>query len=216
MSFPQKTKLTSAPSSVADTPFLLPTSGSDPTAGSVDTKRNRRRWTPVSAPEGNPSSAIGAIRVVKILFFLILALPASPALAGLQEPAVAELFSLAHCAGVSAGIRLVTAADLPGIHGGTLDPSRGAPDPNTTLLVISRGDQPTPGYGFGLADFQSDGQSPGTARLTLNWRTPPRDAILPQVITQPCIVVALPQDSLQRIEVFDQHGIAVGSVDLPH
>lgn len=215
MSFPQKTKLTSAPSAVADTPFLFPTPGSDPTEGSVDSKRIRRRWTPVSAGRVLPS-ALGASRIVKTLVFLILALPASPALAGLDTSAVTEIFSLDYCAGVSAGVSIVAAADLPGIHGGTLDFSRGAPDPNKTLLVISRGDQPTPGYGFGLADFQSDGQSPGTARLTLNWRTPPRDAILPQVITQPCIVVALPRDSLQRIEVFDQHGIGVGSVDLPH
>ena len=170
----------------------------------------------MSGPLRGPSGEVVPGRLFPLLSLLILALPASPALAGLHESAVAEIFNLDYCTGVAAGVRIVAAADLPGIHGGALDLPGGEPAPDTTLFVISRGDQPTPGYGFVLADFQSAEEAPETARLTVNWRTPPRDAILPQVITHPCVVVGLPRGSLRRIEVFDQHGTEVGSVDLPH
>jgi hypothetical protein len=125
-----------------------------------------------------------------------------------------EIFSLEFCMDVSAGVRLVQAAELANIHGGVLDLPSSLPEPDTTLLVISRGDQPTPGYGLTLVDFRFEDEAKGLARMTVQWRTPPRDAILPQVITHPCLVVALADEPPQRIEVFDQYGAAIGSVEL--
>jgi hypothetical protein len=126
-----------------------------------------------------------------------------------------QVFSLDYCTGVTAGVRVLQAADLSTIHGGALALPPGLPESAATLVVISRGDQPTPGYGFTLTDVQDNEPVQGTARVTVTWRTPPRDAILPQVVTHPCLVVALPTGTLRRIEVIDQHGAIVGSVDLP-
>lgn len=73
------------------------------------------------------------------------------------------------------------------------------------VLRIAMGQQPTAGYGLG---FQ-----PGAARLEQDvlevevvWQKPPPDAILPQVITHPCLLLRLPAVAFSRIRILDQDG----------
>jgi hypothetical protein len=73
------------------------------------------------------------------------------------------------------------------------------------VLFVNMGQKPTGGYQLALAkpsvDIIAD-----TAILHLVWFKPPPDAILPQVITSPCILLSLPKGNYSRIEVLDQSG----------
>jgi hypothetical protein len=127
-----------------------------------------------------------------------------------------EVLNYGQCTGVAAGLSLVDYADLPGIRGGALltpaDDAATGLDTSVALVAISRGPQPTPGYGFTLLAATSKG---GIAELRVNWYQPPADAVMAQVITDPCLVVALPRANLERIEAIDQTGNPLGSTDLP-
>jgi hypothetical protein len=67
------------------------------------------------------------------------------------------------------------------------------------------GQKPTGGYGLAMSEEVAY-VSNGTAVLRLSWIEPSQGAILPQVITSPCILIKLPSDSYWRIHVLDQHG----------
>lgn len=59
----------------------------------------------------------------------------------------------------------------------------------TRVFAISKGPMPTPGYGFAMdgADLTES-----TLTVRLGWQEPAADALLPQQLTHPCLVVALP------------------------
>lgn len=119
------------------------------------------------------------------------------------------------CQGLEAGLTLVDYESVAGIRGGTLlsitvpeDPGEGG---DLLLVAISRGEQPTPGYGLSLEDTQ---RRDGTAVVTVHWKTPEPGAVLAQMITHPCLVVGLPRNGVARIEAEDQTGTRLGSLDL--
>jgi len=124
------------------------------------------------------------------------------ATAGYPHAATIEALAvLTHnrCEGLAAGVREVRYDELAAIRGGTMsDSTASIGTPGHVLIAVSRGDQPTPGYGFRLLAAE---RSDTTAIVTLAWDTPPPDAILPQVLTHPCIVVALPRAEVEQVEV---------------
>ncbi|UCD27336.1 MAG: protease complex subunit PrcB family protein [Planctomycetota bacterium] len=73
------------------------------------------------------------------------------------------------------------------------------------VLLITMGQKPTGGYLLDLAKRSADVKS-ATAILPLVWFKPPPGAILPQVITSPCILLSLPKGDYSRIQVMDQTG----------
>jgi hypothetical protein len=73
------------------------------------------------------------------------------------------------------------------------------------VLLITMGQRPTGGYLLDLAKPSADIIS-DTAILHLVWFKPPSGAILPQVITSPCILLSLPKGDYSRIQVLDQTG----------
>ncbi|HEX7035115.1 MAG TPA: protease complex subunit PrcB family protein [Pseudomonadales bacterium] len=121
------------------------------------------------------------------------------------------------CQGVNPGLTRVDYAAVAGIRGGTLlgmtdrEGNEAAPDDDVLLVAISRGRQPTPGYGFTLERAYRDG---ATAVVRVRWETPEPGAVLPQTLTHPCLVVALPHDAFQRVEAVDQRGEGIGSLEL--
>lgn len=118
------------------------------------------------------------------------------------------------CEGLVAGVSEVGYADLAAIRGGA---ARAASDANDTpghaLIAVSRGDQPTPGYGFRLIAAE---RSDANAVVTLAWDTPSADAILPQVLTHPCIVVALPRAGIERVEIRESTLGVIGTLPVTH
>lgn len=121
------------------------------------------------------------------------------------------------CQGLDAGLTRVDYAAVAGIRGGTLlgmsasDGNEAAGDDDVLLVAISRGRQPTPGYGFTLEEAYRDGT---TAVVRVRWETPEAGAVLPQTLTHPCLVVGLPRDAFQRVEAVDQRGVEIGSLEL--
>lgn len=122
------------------------------------------------------------------------------------------------CQGLEAGLTLVDYEDVAAIRGGTLlgmtDPEEAEPEDGSSdlvLVAISRGEQPTPGYGFSLEDTRREN---GTAVVSIRWKTPEAGSVLAQMTTHPCLVVGLPRDGVQRVEAVDQSGESLGSVEL--
>jgi hypothetical protein len=126
-----------------------------------------------------------------------------------------EVLNYGRCEGLRASVSLVRYEDLGRIRGGALvepaEPGSIDVDSSVALVALSRGPQPTPGYGFTLLGATRSGYD---AELTVRWIEPPPDAALAQVITKPCLVVGLPRTGITRITAIDQAGQPIGEVDL--
>jgi hypothetical protein len=71
------------------------------------------------------------------------------------------------------------------------------------ILIVAMGQKPTGGYGLELnrefAVISND-----TAVLKVSWIDPPKGAILPQIITSPCLAIILPRGPYSQIQLLDQ------------
>ena len=90
----------------------------------------------------------------------------------------------------------------------TPQPSSPAAQNATTTLLVSKGSQPTPGYGFTWIGASADS---GNLDIELSWQEPDPNSMRAQVITSPCLVVELPADTYQQVRVMDQYG-EIGSI----
>jgi len=119
------------------------------------------------------------------------------------------------CEGLDSGLTLVDYRAVAAIRGGKLlgitEPEQSEPQGDLVLVAISRGQQPTPGYGFALEGAQ---RQDGAAVLSVRWESPEAGATLAQVTTHPCLVVGVPREGLDRIEAVDQDGTSLGTLDL--
>ena len=66
------------------------------------------------------------------------------------------------------------------------------------MFAISKGPMPTPGYAMTL---EGATLSDGVLTVRAQWQTPEPDAVLPQVLTHPCVVVALPVTDAKTLRV---------------
>lgn len=92
----------------------------------------------------------------------------------------------------------------------TLDPQQKHSPPfvdfkRERVLLITMGQRPTGGY---LLDLARPSAVVISNRIIvyLTWFKPPAGAILPQVITSPCILLSLPKGDYSSIQVKDQTG----------
>lgn len=122
------------------------------------------------------------------------------------------------CQGLEPGLTRVDYAAVAGIRGGTLlgitepdDGESASADDELLLVAISRGRQPTPGYGFTLEEAHRRDQ---VAVIEVRWETPASGAVLAQTLTHPCLVVGLPGNGFEQVEVVDQTGKTLGTLDL--
>ncbi|MEC7815993.1 MAG: protease complex subunit PrcB family protein [Pseudomonadota bacterium] len=79
--------------------------------------------------------------------------------------------------------------------------TRAVRDVNLTresIVIVTLGQKPTAGYSVGLANASADGE---TLTLSVQVSSPPADAMTAQVITSPCVVLAVPADNWQQIRV---------------
>jgi len=185
VSFPQKTKLTSA-APTADTPFLF-----------LRSHPARRLKTP------------GRFALAMTLLAVATACARSSPIEAM------EVLNYGQCEGLAAGVSQVRYEDLGRIRGGALVESAEARsigvDSSVALVALSRGPQSTPGYGFSLLEAR---RSADRAELTVRWIEPPPDAVLAQVITKPCLVIAIPRTGITRVTAIDTAGQPIGEVEL--
>jgi hypothetical protein len=71
------------------------------------------------------------------------------------------------------------------------------------ILIVAMGQKPTGGYGLEL-NREFAVISEDTAALRVSWIDPPKGAILPQIITSPCLVIILPKGPYSQIQLLDQ------------
>jgi hypothetical protein len=141
------------------------------------------------------------------------------------DPAISAttVLNYQQCQGLNPGLTRVDYSAVAGIRGSTLlqmtkpeAPSPAPPaDDDLLLVAISRGEQPTPGYALSLEGAE---RRDGTVVVSVHWKTPESGAVLPQMLTHPCLVVGLvlgqPDPGLTRVEAVDQSGTNLGSLAL--
>jgi len=75
----------------------------------------------------------------------------------------------------------------------------------SAVFVVFMGPRPTAGYDIELHDDRAPVQR---ASLTIpaSWREPAPDAMVAQVVTNPCIVIAVPAERYESVTVRDRRG----------
>jgi len=73
------------------------------------------------------------------------------------------------------------------------------------VLRIAMGYKPTAGFSLGLADGEVTVDN-GTATVRVTWNEPPAGALVPQMLTSPCLLVRLSRTGFSRVRVVDQDG----------
>ncbi|MBI3898786.1 MAG: protease complex subunit PrcB family protein [Gammaproteobacteria bacterium] len=73
------------------------------------------------------------------------------------------------------------------------------------VLLVEAGQRPTAGYRLALTQSTVE-RTDSTARITLDWKTPPADAMTAQVLTSPCVMIELPKARYSSIQVLDLQG----------
>ncbi|NIP16686.1 MAG: protease complex subunit PrcB family protein [Pseudomonadales bacterium] len=134
---------------------------------------------------------------------------------GHHEVSLVEVLNHDQCTDSEAGVEVVGMDDVARIRGGRLLSAPQEPDgaPSDLLLIaVSRGQQPTPGYGFELLEGTMKGE---VVTVRLAWNEPPTDAVLAQVITHPCIVIGLEGQGFNTLRVIDDEGTPLGEILLP-
>lgn len=81
------------------------------------------------------------------------------------------------------------------------------------VLLVWMGEQPTGGYGLELIPGTSHVRD-RVAYVTVAWNEPPADALVPQVITQPYLMLRMSRAGYARIVVVDQNGRVRATLDL--
>jgi len=132
--------------------------------------------------------------------------------------AVTEVLNEANCPGLEAGIQAVSLEDVAKLKGRRMIGSN-APPPDTSgdaprLIAISRGEQPTAGYGLELVSAST--ANGDAIEVIVNWREPPADTVVAQVITRPCLVLGLPDAATGPVSVSLDDGSLLGSLPPIH
>lgn len=134
--------------------------------------------------------------------------------------AVTEVLKEANCSGLEAGIHEVSLQEVAKLKGRQMIGSI-APPPDTSgtsgtsgdaprLIAISRGEQPTAGYGLDLVSASTTNGE--TIEVIVNWREPAADAVVAQVITHPCLVLGLPDAATGAVSVSLDDGSLLGAL----
>lgn len=74
------------------------------------------------------------------------------------------------------------------------------------VVLVSTGRKSTAGHAVTLAATEAE-QKDGIATLAVRFDEPPPGAVLAQVVTSPCLLVALPRAGLREVRVVDAAGV---------
>jgi hypothetical protein len=82
------------------------------------------------------------------------------------------------------------------------------------VVDIQMGQKPTGGYGIELAEPHAT-LNDGEALIRLRWIEPAPGAIVTQILTSPCLIIALPKGAYGKIAITDENGKVREKVYLP-
>lgn len=77
--------------------------------------------------------------------------------------------------------------------------------PREGVLLIAMGQRSSGGYGLTLADDVAAVRD-GVLTVRVDWREPPAGSRQAQVMTSPCLLVAVPDAGFYRVQVVDREG----------
>jgi hypothetical protein len=124
------------------------------------------------------------------------------------EVGVRTLISGLQC-GKSKGVTIVelgSREEIDAQHSALLSGDLASTLNSERVFVISMGLHPTAGYSLSLAHTRARLEH-GVVTIPLTWHEPARGAINAQVITQPCLIVALEKRQYIEVRVVDQSGV---------
>ena len=121
------------------------------------------------------------------------------------------------CAAVEPGVQVIrdTAAwaewrrqrdrQVLSAAGGSDDEATAIDFGQLAVIVISMGQRPTPGY---AVEVPGDSATLQEGSLIINsiWQRPAEDAILPQVLTSPCVAITVPAAQYDAVQIKNQQG----------
>ena len=125
-----------------------------------------------------------------------------------REVAVRLLGVGPQCGGAGAGPRARRLASATEVAA-ALSPGLGEPQATPAVdwgaeavVLVAMGQRPTAGHGVELASRKAPVKD-GAAGLRVTFSSPPAGALTAQVMTSPCLVVALPRQGLRAVAVLD-------------
>lgn len=119
-------------------------------------------------------------------------------------PEVRQITQSAHCGLTGPGVAYVRSPasleDLLGIAGQNMSTGaiRQVNLDNEQLVIVTLGQKPTAGYSVGLERAAQEGT---TLKLEMRVNQPAPGMMVAQVITSPCVVLAVASGGWQRVEV---------------
>ena len=121
-----------------------------------------------------------------------------------------------NCGRAVSGVEIVDPEQVAALRPSTrLIGMKGAPGPGedgALLVAIGQGTRPTPGYGLAVA--KPGVLDAGTLTLSIAEKQPPEDAVMAQMITQPCLVVGVAQAGISSVRAVTADGTAIGEVTI--
>jgi hypothetical protein len=117
-----------------------------------------------------------------------------------------------HCRIDEAGVRwLATADEVSAIPGFGARVALDVDFDREGVALIAMGKRPTAGYMVVPAADRAAVEA-GTVRIPVAWQEPPEGAVVAQVLTTPCLLVALPKGGYDAVAAVDQDGAVRGRV----
>lgn len=119
-------------------------------------------------------------------------------------PEVRQVTQSAHCGLTGPGVAPVNSPEalekLLGVSGQNMATGviRQVDLASEQLIIVTLGQKPTAGYSVGLQDVHWDAPA---LKLTMKVNSPAPDMMVAQVITSPCVVLAVKGDHWQSLEV---------------
>jgi hypothetical protein len=77
------------------------------------------------------------------------------------------------------------------------------------VVVVSMGERPTAGYAVDVSGDAVRLRGGGVLEIDADWREPPEDAVVAQVLTSPCVAIAVSRVEFERVRILDRNGDVV-------
>lgn len=136
--------------------------------------------------------------MIRLLGMVMLLLVTFSVTAGDRLPLQVEVESLtagARCGDTQMGVRWLSRGDI----------YQRFADDDHYLLLVSMGQQSSAGYSLTLLSTTAQ-LIDGVVSLQVAWNSPQADMMVAQVVTEPCLVLALKRQAYEGIQVVDSHG----------
>jgi hypothetical protein len=132
-----------------------------------------------------------------------------------QADDVSVVLAHGNCQQVERGAKVIDYAALARIRGAQLidmEEGSSAPADALTLVAVSLGTRPS--LGFNLRPAGAPTRVGETLTIRIAEDKPPTDAVVAQVITQPCLVFGVRPQGTRTLRFEDAAGSVVGAVEL--